>query len=1138
MLSRGKLFVTTHRISQKFLGILTCGLLCAAAPPALAGNTTVDLAFQLAKELKIEVDSPTEALKALQGRDIIPTEVFSSDPVTANVAQIIGTGMIKAGISAEETAQTLAAAATKASVPLKEVVEGAVAAVIMSGSNPAKASKAASESAVTASATLLAGPMTKGKYIKRFFLNKKTRHAGAAPYVSEKQVDFASVIKKLVSKGEKSLLASKPNDPLTRHNLLILSYILAGGKPGTSIGDKKLFLKKRGLIAPQDVGLIKSYQGNATITHKDQKKGVRVTGNEAILYLDIGETELNARLELQFDDESTLTISEGTILTIDNMVYNPRTKYRSIKLRVKSGTIRIQTAKNSNPKSKFSVVTPSTVIGIRGTDVYMNIAANGTSNVTSNPGANAGNVVMRGVTRSDRPPAPTTPPPGSAPTLPATPAQAPPPVTITPGNSSSAAVGQNIPTPPAPSAPALMKSFAIATAINNPSPPQPMSVAGEAASSAANAVALGAVAATQALGGKTAAVASAVSQGAIVAAQAAGASPGLVAMATASGSVTAVQAAGGNTAAVANAVFHGAIQGAQDSGANIGVIAAASGNGAILAAQSTGGNVAQVANAAAQGAIQGAKAAGANVTAVAQATSEGMSQGAQIAGANAGAVANAASQGTIAATSATGGDVAAAANAATRGVVAGTQGMGGNTGAASQAASSGAIVAGAKVGGNVATIASAMASGAMTAAQLSGANVDAVAQAVSAGAIQAAAQPPPGNPLVNTDTIAQAVAQGSIQAAQATGADIAAVAQGTSSGTVAAAQSAGANTGNIAKFTARAIMQAAQAAGANLTIVAQGSSIGAIQAAAASGANVNKIVQAFSTGIIQGTGAKNVALVAQAAAAGVVSGAATVQQAIIQRKKLPVLMSKTSLPYPKINATAIAQVSAKAMVQAIKTGSEPGTPGESTPDVPPPNVTQIVQAVAQGAASSAAYHTAIQGPKISAGSTGTSPTEFNAGAIATAVAQTATQAFQTSRRGASSISGTPPIKLGAIVAQVTQRAQQVQAHTQKNIQLHSDGSRYPPPPTITLASDPLSRTTSPKKFSGRELISAFKALTMRKFLGLNLGVLTFLALTIGIIVFMFRRRLFSNKSTIQKKSDLLNRLTQLFGGGNTRLGGE
>ncbi|MDP7503555.1 MAG: FecR family protein [Nitrospinota bacterium] len=917
--------MNTHRIAKLVSGFLLCGVLAVGVTGAQAANNVGDLSLALAKGQGIPATDAQGAWKALQGKKWIPEEVFFTDPVSANVAQVIAIGMIHSGQKARQVAIALTAAASIAAVPLKEAVQGIVAAAIAAGVDINTAAKAASEGAVKGAAAQVAEVKTKGEYIERLFLNKSTRRTAVAAYIPKGKADYAGVVKQLAAKGEKVLVGSKPDDPLTREEFIVLSYLLDGGKPGTSLGEKKLFLKKKGVVRPEDIGLIKSFQGDVTLAHKGAKEGKAVTGNEAILFKDIGETELDAKMELLFDDGSTLTISEDTALTIDEMVYDPKTKFRSIKLRVKAGTIRVRTARNDNPKSKFSILTPTVVAGLRGTDVYMSVTPAGVSNMISNTGANAGNVVMRGVTRADSPPAPATPPPGPPPVLPATPAEAPPAITVTPGNASSAAVGQAAPAPPAPPAPAAVAAATTATNITNPTPPQAISVSGAAAGPAATAAANGAVAAAQAAGVSVGEVAAAASAGAVTAAAAAGADVATVATATANGAVAAAQAAGADVATVASFVSNGAMTAAQAVGANVAAVASGAGNGAMLAAQAAGGNVAAVATATSQGAVAWAQASGANVAAIAHAASLGSLQGAQVSGANTGNVAQAATSGAIAAAAAGGGNIAVVANATAQAVVSGTQGMGGNAGVAAQAASSGALQAAAIAGANIAAIATAMARGCVTAAQAEGANVGAIAQAASAGAIQAAAafggpgfvgpagpgfvgpggpgfvdpggpgfvdpggpgfvspggpgEPPPAFAAV----IARAMAQGAMAAAQASGADIGAVAHGTASGSIAAAHAAGVNVGGVARSMAQAMTQSVDAA--SMGIVAQSASSGAVQAAAVSGANMNAVVQAASGGAIRGAaaaGGVNIAVIVQAASAGAVSGAAVVQQAIVR----------------------------------------------------------------------------------------------------------------------------------------------------------------------------------------------------------------------------------------------------------------
>jgi hypothetical protein len=71
-----------------------------------------------------------------------------------------------------------------------------------------------------------------------------------------------------------------------------------------------------------------------TVTRSGQAEAIQITGAEPVLFKDLDETEFGARLELQFDDGSTLAIGEDTAINIDEMVYDPKTKRRSIRLRM------------------------------------------------------------------------------------------------------------------------------------------------------------------------------------------------------------------------------------------------------------------------------------------------------------------------------------------------------------------------------------------------------------------------------------------------------------------------------------------------------------------------------------------------------------------------------------------------------------------------------------------------------------------------------------------------------------------------------------------------------------------------------------------------------------------------------------
>ncbi len=237
------------------------------------------------------------------------------------------------------------------------------------------------------------GPETKGSFVERFFLNKFSRPPSARAYVPADVENlspaerYAAVVRRLNEKGVILLTGSKPEDPLTRVEHITLTYLLAGGVPGKSFAAMKDFLKERGAIDASDIGFIKAFQGDSTVTREGAENPLKITGAESVQFLDLDETDFDARLELQFDDGSTITIGEDTALTIDEMVFDPKTNLRNISLRLTVGTLRVSAAKNTNPNSAFNVITPTSIAGVRGTEFNVLVAENGATRIITFEGA-------------------------------------------------------------------------------------------------------------------------------------------------------------------------------------------------------------------------------------------------------------------------------------------------------------------------------------------------------------------------------------------------------------------------------------------------------------------------------------------------------------------------------------------------------------------------------------------------------------------------------------------------------------------------------------------------------------------------------------------------------------------------------
>lgn len=235
--------------------------------------------------------------------------------------------------------------------------------------------------------------VTKGAFVERFFLNKFSRSPSARRYVPADVENlspaerYAAVVQRLNEKGVILLTGSNPEDLLTRVEYITLTYLLAGGVPGKSFAEMKIFLKERGAIDANDIGFIKAFQGDSTVTREGTEDPLKITGAEPVQFLDLDETEFGARIELQFDDGSTITIGEDTALTIDEMVFDPKTNLRKISLRLTVGTMRVTAAKNTNPNSSFNVITPTSIAGVRGTEFNVSVAADGATRIITFEGA-------------------------------------------------------------------------------------------------------------------------------------------------------------------------------------------------------------------------------------------------------------------------------------------------------------------------------------------------------------------------------------------------------------------------------------------------------------------------------------------------------------------------------------------------------------------------------------------------------------------------------------------------------------------------------------------------------------------------------------------------------------------------------
>jgi hypothetical protein len=134
------------------------------------------------------------------------------------------------------------------------------------------------------------GGVTKGAFVQRYFLDKLKRPPAARKYVPKdveklpRDKRYGAVAKSLANKGVMTLLGTKPDQPLSRVEYITLTYLLAGGTPGKTFAQQKAVLKERGVLDKADIGHIKAFQGNITVTREGKDKAIKLTGAEAVLF--------------------------------------------------------------------------------------------------------------------------------------------------------------------------------------------------------------------------------------------------------------------------------------------------------------------------------------------------------------------------------------------------------------------------------------------------------------------------------------------------------------------------------------------------------------------------------------------------------------------------------------------------------------------------------------------------------------------------------------------------------------------------------------------------------------------------------------------------------------------------------------
>ena len=154
-------------------------------------------------------------------------------------------------------------------------------------------------------------------------------------------------------------------------------------------------------VASAEIGKITTHEGSGEVIRKDGGRLVASLSLNIHSYDDVRTG--NGRIEITFDDDSTVKMSPNSKLVIDEFVFDPNPKKSKMAFKVAAGTARFATGKlGLVDKNKIKIRTPTATIGIRGTDFTTTVDEIGRSLVVLLPDADGvvGEVVVESLVDS------------------------------------------------------------------------------------------------------------------------------------------------------------------------------------------------------------------------------------------------------------------------------------------------------------------------------------------------------------------------------------------------------------------------------------------------------------------------------------------------------------------------------------------------------------------------------------------------------------------------------------------------------------------------------------------------------------------------------------------------------------------
>jgi hypothetical protein len=111
------------------------------------------------------------------------------------------------------------------------------------------------------------------------------------------------------------------------------------------------------------------------------RKGLK----DGVVFQESLETGVKSALVVRFQDDTNLTMGASAALVVDRFVYDPDVGEGQLVISLAQGAFRF--VSGVIPSSGVSIQTPSAIIAIRGTELIINVAANGATTVSVVRGA-------------------------------------------------------------------------------------------------------------------------------------------------------------------------------------------------------------------------------------------------------------------------------------------------------------------------------------------------------------------------------------------------------------------------------------------------------------------------------------------------------------------------------------------------------------------------------------------------------------------------------------------------------------------------------------------------------------------------------------------------------------------------------